>query len=533
LDSNAAQIEGSRRAASPAWFRFLAPSTTDLIFITLLVATSGGALSTRLLGDASIGWHIRNGEQMLKTHAITRTDPFSVTMGGQTWYAWEWLYDLGIARIHQGFGLNGVVFVTALIIALTFALTLRLCLRRGADLPVTALLLALSLGASMIHLFARPHVLSWLFTVIWFQVLDSAESKKERLRLWYLPALMLFWANVHGGFVVGFALLGMYMLSDLIRYYRSQEPEVRRGRLVDLRVLGAVTGLSLLASLVNPYGYALHVHIFRYLSSRWLMNHIDEFLSPNFHGVAQQCFVVILLITIVVLVFSRSKPQLVQVLVVLFAAYSGLYASRSLPVSSLLLTLVVAPLWTRAVAEGRNNANLSLRLRAIISRWHSFTVRIRDVEVGFRGHLWPIAAVLVGVLACLQQGRIGSGQWMNARFDPGRLPVQAAQMIAQRGIRDPIFCPDSWGGYLIYRLYPENKVFVDDRHDLYGEEFLKDYLKAIRLAPEWDKFLNEKRVNWVLIPADSSLANMLQETSKWNLVYQDGTSELLQRRDKI
>jgi hypothetical protein len=235
----------------------------------------------------------------------------------------------------------------------------------------------------------------------------------------------------------------------------------------------------------------------------------------------------------VVLVFSRSKPQLVQVLVVLFAAYSGLYASRSLPVSSLLLTLVVAPLWTRAVAEGRNNANLSLRLRAIISRWHSFTVRIRDVEVGFRGHLWPIAAVLVGVLACLQQGRIGSGQWMNARFDPGRLPVQAAQMIAQRGIRDPIFCPDSWGGYLIYRLYPENKVFVDDRHDLYGEEFLKDYLKAIRLAPEWDKFLNEKRVNWVLIPADSSLANMLQETSKWNLVYQDGTSELLQRRDKI
>ncbi len=124
----------------------------------------------------ALGWHIRNGEQMLRTHAITRTDSFSVTMGGQTWYAWEWLYDLKIAAIHHWLGLNGVVFFTAVIIALTFSLTLRLSLQHGADLPVAAFLLVLSLGVSMIHLFARPHVLSWLFTVIWFQILDSSES---------------------------------------------------------------------------------------------------------------------------------------------------------------------------------------------------------------------------------------------------------------------------------------------------------------------------------------------------------------------
>ena len=80
-------------------FDFLLPSITDLIFIILLVAMSSGALAPRLLGDASIGWHIRNGEQMLRTHSVTRTDPFSVTMGGHTWYAWEWLYDVVIAGI--------------------------------------------------------------------------------------------------------------------------------------------------------------------------------------------------------------------------------------------------------------------------------------------------------------------------------------------------------------------------------------------------------------------------------------------------
>ena len=537
LDSNTAEIDTpSDKAPPPAWFRFLAPSITDLIFIILLCAMSSGALAPRLLGDASVGWHIRNGERMLRTHSITRVDPFSVTMGGQTWYAWEWLYDAKIAGIHHWMGLNGVVFFTAVIIALTFALTLRLCLRRGADLPVAALLLALSLGVSMIHLFARPHVLSWLFTVIWFQLLDSSESANlaaSPRRLWYLPALMLLWVNVHGGFVLGFALLGLYLLSAAIRYYRSRDGEESRSLAQRSKTLGIVTVASLAASLINPYGYELHVHVYRYLTSRWLMNHIDEFLSPNFHGVAQQCFVAILLITIVALAAARNKPSLSRVLVLLLATYSGLYAARSLPVSSLLFTLIVAPLWTQALTDARENENLSLRLRAFVSRWQEFTGRVRNVELGFRGHLWPAAAVFLGVLVCAHQGRLGTTQWMHAHFDPKHIPVQATDTIVERGIREPIFAPDSWGGYLIYRLYPENRVFVDDRHDFYGVDFLRDYLKAIRLTPDWDKFLNEKHVNWALLPAGSALANMLEETTQWNVVYRDGTAVLLERKQLL
>ncbi|MGC2184934.1 MAG: hypothetical protein WA637_16780 [Terriglobales bacterium] len=537
MDSNTAETDTpSDKAPPPAWFRFLAPSTTDLMFIILLIAMTSGALAPRLLGDASIGWHIRNGEQMLRTHSITRTDPFSVTMGGQIWYAWEWLYDVKIAGIYHWLGLNGVVFFTAIVIALTFALTLRLCLQRGADLTVTALLLALSLGVSMIHLFARPHVLSWLFTVIWFQVLDSSEGTSDvasRRRLWFLPALMLLWVNVHGGFVLGFALLGLYLMSAVIRHYQSRNEEERRRLARRLRTLGSVTAVSLAASFINPYGYKLHLHVYRYLTSRWLMNHIDEFLSPNFHGVAQQCFVAILLITIVALAVARSKPSLSRVFVLLLATYSGLYSARSLPVSSLLLTMIVAPLWTQALTEARENSNLSLRLRAFVSRWQAFTARMGRVELGFRGHIWPVAAVFLGLLVCAHQGKLGATPWMNAHFDPRHLPVQATDAIAQRGLREPIFAPDSWGGYLIYRLYPQNKVFVDDRHDFYGVDFLRDYLKTIRLTPEWDSFLNEKHVNWALLPAGSSLANMLEESAQWNVVYRDGTAVLMERKQLL
>ncbi len=533
LDSKNAPTEVDE-TLPPAWFRWAAPSATDLIFVILLLAMTSGVLAPRLLGDAGIGWHIRNGEQMLRTHAVTRIDSFSATMSGQKWYAWEWLYDAAIAGMHHWLGVNGVVFLTAVIVALTFAVTLRLSLRRGAGLAAAGLLLALSLGASMIHLFARPHVLSWLFAVLWYQVLDSSENGNSaaRRRLWYLPVMMLVWVNVHGGFVLGFALLGLYLLSCGMRYFHQSNEDARRQARARISELAKVTAASLLAILINPYGYNLHLHVYRYLSSRWLMNHIEEFLSPDFHGVAQQCFVAILLMGMVALALVRKKPSLSQTLVLLFAAYTGLYASRSLPVSSLLITLIVAPICTQAVAEARNSPALSLRLRSFLERWQSLTGRVRRVELGFQGHVWPVAAVLCGLFLLAHRGPNSPG-WMNAHFDPAHMPVEATDVIVQRGIRDPIFAPDSWGGYLIYRLYPENKVFVDDRHDFYGETFLRDYLKTIRLTPDWQVFLKEKKVNWALLPAGSSLSNMLEETSQWAVVHRDETSILLERKDKM
>ena len=261
-------------------------------------------------------------------------------MQGQPWYAWEWLYDLLIARIHQAMGLNGVVFFTALVIAGTFAFALRLTLARGGNLPLTLTLLALALGASAIHLFARPHVLSWLLVVIWFERLDSWDRAVDRASdraLFWLPVLMLVWVNLHGGFLTGFILLGLYFAGNFLRSLTAPESAERQVAGQRLRLLGMITLLSLVATLANPYGYKLHVHIFEYLSNRFLMNHIEEFLSPNFHGLAEQCFALLLGITMIALAAEREKPRPSLLLVILFAAGSGLYASRNLPVSSLLL----------------------------------------------------------------------------------------------------------------------------------------------------------------------------------------------------
>jgi len=530
LSQKTSPIGRDPAARSPSWTHITLPSVTDLIFIVVLFSLTSSTLSTRLLGDAGIGWHIRNGELMLRTHALTRVDVFSYTMNQRPWLAWEWLYDVIMGATHKWLGLNGVVLLTAMVIALTFALTFRILLARGSLVQISLGLLLLAMGAAMIHFFARPHVLSWLFAVIWFHLLDTAEiSPLKRRGLFYLPLLMLFWVNLHGGFLLGLALLGLYWLSGMTRYWRhKRDSQGRQTAASWVKQLSAVAALSVLATFVNPYGYKLHAHIYHYLSNRFLMNHIDEFRSPDFHGLAQECFAVLLVVTIIAFYVSNGKVRDSQLFVVLFAAYSGLYASRNLPIASILLILVAAPLLSMAVGDA-GSRELQNRIQSFLFRCSSFSLRMGNLEQSLRGHLWPVAALVFALFVCIRGGRFGSLQLMSAHFDDKRFPVQAAQVIARHGIHEPIFTLDSWGGYLIFRFYPEMKVFVDDRHDLYGEQFLRQYLTVLRLAPGWDRVLNEQHINWVLMPQGSSLANMLEATRQWKVVYSDQVSVLLDR----
>jgi hypothetical protein len=523
------------RTSAVGWVRFLVPSGADLFFVVILFSLSCGPFSVRLLNDAGIGWHIRNGEQILRTHTISHTDVFSSTMSGHTWYAWEWLYDVVIAALHHWLGLNGVVFFTALVIAATFSIALRVGLKHGGGLPNTMALLVLSIGAASIHFLARPHVLSWLLAVIWFQLLDSdanAPSPREFHGLLWYPLLMLFWTNLHGGFLLGLVLLALYGGGGLIEFVFSREGKDRRLIHDKLNYFAAAGLLSFAASLINPFGYKLYSHIYEYLTNRFLMDHIDEFLSPNFHGGAQQCFAAILLVTLVAIASARERLTPARVLVVVFAAYSGLYSSRNLPVSSILLTLIIAPILSRAVANAAESRAAVSPLRKIFGRISSFSNRMDLMESSFRGHMWAVLAVILGVAICVHGGKVGSQQWMNSRFGSERFPVEATSVIASRGIRDPIFCPDYWGGYLIYRLYPQSKVVIDDRHDLYGEKFLEQYLQTVHVGPGWNELLDRQRVNWVLAPTQSSLANILKESPQWKMDYEDRTARLFERAQK-
>ncbi|HEY1271918.1 MAG TPA: hypothetical protein VGF08_08030 [Terriglobales bacterium] len=504
----------------------LLPSVTDLIFILLLIAFTFGPLSSRLLWDADIGWHIRNGQNILAAHSIPHTDSFSATMSGQPWFAWEWLYDLTVGFIFNLFGLYGVVFFSALIIALTLAIVFRVAQKRGARLPVTFVFFALCTVASSIHFLARPHIVGWLMTVAWFWILDSTQRAAISNRhLFWLPPLMLLWVNLHGGFLLGFVLLGIFLLADIHICLSHDGLQQMRAR---SHAEGAVLVflLSAAATLLNPYGHHLHVHVYGYLTNHFFMQHIDEFRAPNLHGLPAQVFLLMLLVTLVVAIVIRFRLRCLEWLIVIFSAASGLFAARNIPVAGMLLTMVVAPFFSRITLLRESPSPLSKR----IERWRALSIRITRFEFSLRGHLWPLALVSATLGIVAHNGRILGRQLVDAHFDEQRFPVQAVEALLQRGNREPIFSLDSWGGYLIYRLSPPVRVFVDDRHDFYGEAFLRDYLKVLHAEPGWETVLNDLHVDLVLLPVKSKAAELLRSSPDWTVENEDKTAILLQRK---
>jgi len=509
--------------------RYILPSVTELIFVALLAALTCTALSSRLLDDGGIGWHIRTGQIILQTHSLPRADPFSVSTAGKIWFAWEWLFDIAAAAVHGWLGLNGIALFSAVIISAAFAMAMRIAVRNGGGLPVTVLLLMLAIIASSIHFFARPHIVSWLMAVIWFSVLDGTETEQSSKRVLWLPLLMLLWVNVHGGFLLGFVLLGIYLVSAAAQRFWTKSQFERDAAVSRLKVLRVATGISVIASFVNPYGYKLYSHVYGYLTDRFLMNHIDEFQSPNFHGFPQRCFGALLLISLAALAGARGRLRLSHLLIAAFAIYSGLYASRNLPVSSLLLVMVIATVLTREIEELRAKETITARVRKFLNRYCSFSQRMSNMELRKRAGLWMIAAFIFLLIVSLQGGRLRGHNLMESHFRAKRFPVQAVDMVERNPIRDPIFAPDYWGGYLIYRRYPHNKVFIDDRHDLYGDQAIKDYMQVVFVQPQWESVLNREGVNLVLAPAESSLANILKISPSWKLTYEDKTAALFSR----
>ncbi len=529
---------GSKSSAAPfdpAWVRWLVPSVGDLLCVALLGLLVFTNLSTRLLGDAGIGWHIRTGQLILATHAVPRVDPFSSSMAGQPWFAWEWLYDMLAGWLESAAGLNGVVLFTALIIAAVFSWAFRLLVRRGTNVLLALILVLLAASAAMIHFLARPHVVSWLFTIVWFWVLESSDktcdSEAQRTwLLWLLPATMLIWVNVHGGFLVGFVLLAIYWasaawdwlhLTFTLNEGRFEEVLRKIGAGRRVRALTLAGFLSAAATLVNPYGFRLHVHIYRYLSNRFLMNHIDEFQSPNFHYVAQKCFAGLLLLTLVALAVKGRAANASHALLVLFAVYAGLYASRNIPVSALLLILTIGPWLSDAMERLPSRFGGRRGDRSAGRASKPFLARMQAIELNLRGHIWPIAAILLTCWIGAHGGKRGGRPLMDAQFDSKRFPVGAVNYLEKRNLQRPLLSTDSWGGYLIFRLYPRTRVVIDDRHDFYGEDFLKSYLKMVHLEPDWQDFIQQHPAACVVVPKDSSLANILFETSGWQAVYSD------------
>lgn len=487
---------------------YLIPTIADILFLSVFLYLAFYA-GKGLLNDADTGWHIRVGDYILNTHSVPRHDIFSFITPPIPWTAHEWLAEVIMSVIHRSFGLTGIVLFFSFVIAMVYYLMFRMLRSYGGNILTAALVAVLVIESSPMHWLARPHIFTHLFLIVWYIVLDGYQSGKSR-RLAILPLTMLLWVNLHGGFVTGLVLAGVYFLGNLIEAFfaRGDERALPRRK---ARELAVVIFFSLLACLANPRGYHILLFPFDVVSNKYLMDHVQEFIAPNFHEPLMVKYLLFMLIGLLAL--SRKRLSAIELLLVIVFLNMALFSIRHVP----LFALIVAPIIVRQAAivfgacEGRFATLLGKKGEGISA-----------VDASARGVTWVAAGVAVVVISAAA-GKI------HFDFDPKIKPVAAVQFLKREPIRGNMFNNDQIGGYIIYAAHQQYKVFFDGRSDMYGVERMKEYNKITGFEPGWEKILEKYRITWVIFDAKSSLSRFLLENDGWRLIYADKVANIFVR----
>ena len=493
------------------------PSLTDLVFVApLLLLFIGGRGAHSLLSDGDTGWHIRTGAWILGHSRVPDRDLFSFSNPGKPWFAWEWLWDAIMGGLHRRWGLPAVVLANAVILCLTFAVVYRVARRRTTNDLIALAAMAPVILISGLHWLARPHLTTLLLFTLFYGVLERARDGRLR-GLWLLPPLTAVWVNLHGGFVTGIALVGLYAAG--IGLTAWAEEGVGKG-LRRAKPFLIAAGACSAASLVNPYGVRLHAHIYEYLTDPFYRRNIAEFLPVDFRRGGIILFELLLLLGAFAAYEGLRKRQFLTPVLYLFWGYFALSSARNVP----LFGIVCAPL----LAEAAQNWMrwLSDRSEPI----GAFERNAREFMILDRAPRLQIASVLAVVILGALLFAPAAPPAFRAEFDPKAFPAKALDALGATVSGRRIFSTDQWGGYIIYRLYPQAKVFIDGRSDYYGPEFVKKYLDVLEIHPNWSERLYEFGIDTVLMPGDSSLPAILSEDAHWRLVYRDDTAVVFERR---
>jgi len=484
---------------------FLIPSIVDIIFISLflLLAFSAGK---DLLGDVDTGYHIRAGEYILNTFSIPKDDIFSFITPTLHWTAHEWLSEVIMALLHKAFGLTGVVLFFAFIISLVYYLLYKMIKTDKDNIILTTFIILLVLISSQIHWLARPHIFSLLLTLIWYYLLDQYQYR-HRNYLYLFPLIMLLWVNLHGGYLAGFVLIGIYLFGNGVKYITAQDAEKDIYK-KKARFLGLITVACLFVSLINPYTYQILLFPFKLVSNKFIMDHVGEFMSPNFHEMMPFKYLLLLMIT--TFAISRIKTNWIELLLVLMFLNMSLYSVRYIP----LFSIIVAPILLKQIGPLLEKSNGKL-MRFFKKR----AKNISEIDASARGYLWPVfSVVLVTVLA--------AGNVIGYKFDAKTKPVAAVEFLKNEHIKGNMFDNDEFGDYIIYATWPEYMVFVDGRSDMYGVDIMKEYLKVVTIKPGWDEVLKKYNITWIIYNANSALSLFLMERDDWELIYADKVANI-------
>jgi hypothetical protein len=487
----------------------LLPSIGNIIFVAILLVL---VLNTAegLLGDGDTGYHIRTGEFILDTGQIPRVDIYSFIQPTLKWTAHEWLSEVVMALVYRASGLTGIVVFFAILLATTHWLLFALLRNKCDDILLCTVITVLATLTSSSHWLARPHLFSLPALLIWHHLLDRFQYNDQQT-LKYLPILMLLWVNLHGGFMLGIVLLIIYLVGNVV-YSLADSPSSALHYRAKAKALSLTIFLTIGACMVNPVGVEIFWFPFRVTSDRFIMDWVIEFMSPNFHH--DLPFKYMFVTVIAALALTRTRLQLIEAALVILVSYMALYSVRHVSVFG----IVVAPILLKM------SSGITASLPRRLSDFYQLRRQsLAELDAQLKGTAWPGIALLV-VLG------LASAGMLRASFNKEIFPVAAVEFLKRAKLPGKMFNNDEFGDYLIFSAWPQYKVFMDGRSDMYGERHGSPYLKVAGVQPGWKDILHRYDISWVFFQTQTALTAALLDQPDWQPIYSDKVATIFVRK---
>jgi len=454
------------------------------------------------------GWLLQSGAYILAHHQIPVHDVFSWSWPDKPWVLYQWLFEVGVAWGHQNLG-EQLLMRLFMVLTIACYVIAPICLTpKRVPVLLTFLISVMGLVSASVTLTLRPLIITSVFLLAQYGFL-----KKYRQQQWsfaqtsaLLAILYLLWGNLHMGVTIGLGMLVLMAIGDWLEHqglYITESPEP----LTPIKTYAVFASIGLLASCINPYGFGIYTYLFNLSSQTYLNDLIDELSSPNFHAMG---FMLLLPAYLMVPFLLMRKKQVLPArdfMILMVFNLTTLYISRFIVWLCLFASLILP----RALYDGWKNTKFSLS------------------EAGLYRYL-SLGSLVLGCLVFLAfpqffpkvtEGECGD-------YKNGILSYQQLKRPTDRLLNNDVI------GSCMIRYTPQQKVFFDTRFDFYTQDFSKQVTQALVMAPGWENFLHQWKINTVLlsktcirVSQTCPLIHTLEAENGFKLIYEDPAMVIL------
>ncbi|OGK38145.1 hypothetical protein A3F03_05105 [Candidatus Roizmanbacteria bacterium RIFCSPHIGHO2_12_FULL_41_11] len=458
---------------------------------------------------ADLGRHLKNGELFFTKQLILRNNYYSYTEPQFKTITHHWGAGVGFYLIWKWLGFAGLSLFNALFCFLAFGFFFYISWKR-TNLAYTIFFSLLALPLFTFRTEIRPETFSYFFLSVFYLILTLYSINKINRRwLWLLPIIQLFWVNTHIFFILGPALIGVYIVENLINNRKN------------VKKLSILFLIALFVCLINPFGLrgALEpLTIFKAYGYRLAENQPVFFMQKMFFNPAYyqyEILVILAAIGIIMSVIIRSiRNNLSDTALLFIFAFMAGKAVRMFPLFGFVFIPIVSNMYyifsKEKLADFQTSINYFLGIFGTL-------IIVFGVIAG-RQYYSPFSPMLgVGLVKGVEN---------------------SAVFYQKYHLQGPIFNNYDIGGYLIFYLFPKSRVFVDNRPESYSVDFFqKTYIPMQENEQVWQKNLKKYQFNTIYFyrqdytPWGQAFLISRVKDSDWAPVYVDDLTIIFLKRN--